>query len=152
MGKSGRVKFALLLPVLLLLSACSSLEDATPSVPPASPIPTGDSPLPIGDSPLDEPFSPLEAPPAETEQKALERLAELATAELADQLAVEADEIELIDTEAVQWPDSSLGCPEPGMMYAQVITPGYILTLEVDGQRYVFHTDSDQRVVRCEEG
>jgi hypothetical protein len=152
MGKPGRAKYALLLPALLLLGACSSLEDATPSKPPTSPIPTGESPLPVGDSPLDEPFSPLDAPSAESEQKALERLAELATAELADQLAVETEEIELIETEAVQWPDSSLGCPQPGMMYAQVITPGYRLMLEVDGQVYVFHTDSSQRVVRCDEG
>ncbi len=151
MRRPGRVKYALLLPALLLLSACSSLEEATPSVPPPSPKPTGDSPLPIGDSPLDEPLSPLDAPSAETQQETVERLAELARTELADQLAVEAEEIELTKTEAIQWPDSSLGCPEPGMMYAQVITPGYRLTLEVDGQEYVFHTDSGQRVVRCED-
>ena len=27
--------------------------------------------------------------------------------------------------EAVEWPDGSLGCPELGVMYIQVITPGY---------------------------
>jgi hypothetical protein len=30
------------------------------------------------------------------------------------------------------WPDSSIGCPQPGMAYAQIITPGYILTLDTD--------------------
>jgi hypothetical protein len=30
------------------------------------------------------------------------------------------------------WPDASLGCPEPGHAYAQIITPGYVVTLDTD--------------------
>ena len=30
---------------------------------------------------------------------------------------------------AVEWPDSSLGCPQQGRSYLQVITPGYLVSL-----------------------
>jgi hypothetical protein len=35
------------------------------------------------------------------------------------------------------------------MLYMQVITPGYRVTLEHNGQRYQVHTDAGQRAVRC---
>ena len=49
--------------------------------------------------------------------------------------------------EAVQWPDSSLGCPQPGMLYAQVVTPGYLIVLAVEDQTYEYHADLDRLVV-----
>ena len=57
----------------------------------------------------------------------------------------------LISFEPVEWNDSSLGCPEPDMMYAQVITPGYRLVFEYQGQQYEYHTNLDgSSVVECE--
>ena len=35
------------------------------------------------------------------------------------------DELTVGDSEAVEFSDSSLGCPQPGMAYLQVITPGH---------------------------
>lgn len=32
--------------------------------------------------------------------------------------------------------DASLGCPEPGMAYAQVLTPGHVVGVEADGRRF----------------
>ena len=46
---------------------------------------------------------------------------------LADELEVDAGSFRLGSSESVQWSDASLGCPQEGMMYAQVITPGYKL-------------------------
>jgi hypothetical protein len=51
--------------------------------------------------------------------------------------------------EAVDWSDTSLGCPEPGMAYAQVITPGYLIVLGAAGQTYEYHTDEHSSVVLC---
>lgn len=46
--------------------------------------------------------------------------------------------------------DSSLGCPEPGMSYTQVVTSGYIVLLQAGGQQYEYHTDhSGETVVAC---
>ena len=36
-------------------------------------------------------------------------------------------------------------------MYAQVITPGYLITLEANGQQYEYHTNETNVVVLCEE-
>jgi len=50
------------------------------------------------------------------------------------------------------WSDTSLGCPRPGMFYAQVITPGYLITLEVKGEKYEYHTDLERIILCREEG
>ena len=49
---------------------------------------------------------------------------------LAEKLGIAADVPQLIVFEPVDWPDTSLGCPEPGKVYAQVITPGFRLVFE----------------------
>lgn len=78
-------------------------------------------------------------------------LVERATQELAA-LGIEEDAT-VRTVEAIDWPDSSLGCPQPGMMYAQVITPGYRMVLEAGGEEYVFHASSgaDANLVLCED-
>ena len=75
---------------------------------------------------------------------------QLAVEDLADRLGVAPEEIQVVSVEAMEWSDASLGCPQPGMMYAQVITPGYQVMLEVDGQEYAYHTDTGNHVVLCE--
>jgi hypothetical protein len=53
---------------------------------------------------------------------------------------------------AMDWPDTSLGCPDPERMYAQVITPGYLVVLGHAAKSYEYHTDAGERVVLCVEG
>ncbi|MCL5264920.1 MAG: hypothetical protein M1343_06980 [Chloroflexi bacterium] len=52
--------------------------------------------------------------------------------------------------EKKDWPDTSLACPQGGMTYLQVITPGYRLLLEALGKTYEYHTDLAGRVALCE--
>jgi len=73
-----------------------------------------------------------------------------AIADLADRLSLDEDAIELLSAEAVVWSDSSLGCPEPGMMYAQVIVEGMKIVLDVDGQTYHYHYGGDRAPFLCE--
>ncbi len=68
---------------------------------------------------------------------------------LAAELGCEPEALGVVDVEPVEWSDSALGCPQPGMMYMQVITPGFRVTLEQAGQRYVLHTDGGRRAVHC---
>jgi hypothetical protein len=70
--------------------------------------------------------------------------------DLAGRLDVPTKDIELIQHEEVFWRDASLGCPQPGMVYAQVITAGYLITLEANGQKYEYHADASQYVFLCE--
>ena len=60
----------------------------------------------------------------------------------AEQLGVSAEEIAMVSIEAIEWPDSALGCPQPDMVYAAVITPGYQVTITAQGTTYLVHTDS----------
>ncbi len=51
----------------------------------------------------------------------------------------------------VEWGDTSLGCPMPGMVYAQVVTPGFRLVFEYQGRQNEYHTDRDgSSVVACD--
>jgi hypothetical protein len=77
------------------------------------------------------------------------QVTELARATLAQELGVNAADITVVSVDEQEWSDSSLGCPKEGEVYLQVITPGYLVTLEAQGQRYQYHTDSGGRVVRC---
>ena len=73
-----------------------------------------------------------------------------AVTDLSEQTGLPADQITLVSIEAVEWRDSSLGCPEEGFMYAQVITPGYKIVLEAAGQEYIYHTDQGPNAVLCQ--
>lgn len=47
--------------------------------------------------------------------------------------------------------DASLGCPQEGQMYAQVVTPGYIFLFTYQGVTYEYHTSQDgSTVILCE--
>jgi hypothetical protein len=79
-----------------------------------------------------------------------QRLVELAEEDLARRLDLSVSQIRLMSIEAVEWPDASLGCPQPGMMYSQVVTPGFLIVLEAAGQTYEYHTDRNCSVVMCQ--
>jgi len=80
---------------------------------------------------------------------AADPLVELAKADLADRKGIDKEDITVVSVKGVNWPDASLGCPEPGMVYAQVITPGYRIMLSHAGKTYEYHTDRSNRVVLC---
>ena len=61
---------------------------------------------------------------------------------LAGELEADEGELKLDGSESVQWSDASLGCPQEGMMYAQVITPGYRLVFYLAGASHAVHTNS----------
>lgn len=66
---------------------------------------------------------------------------------VAMETGVAATTLTLTSIEAVEWPDSSLGCPQPGAMYMQVITPGYQITLTAaNGTVYAVHSGSTPTV------
>ena len=158
-----RLRTAYVVPGLLLILAlvgCTPIAELTPEpIPTTPPQPTADAPPPTrpapaetparqpGTSPLPEPrtspISPLPSPPAPA--------AAAAVAHLADELGITPQEVTVLASEPVEWSDTSLGCPQPGMMYAQVITPGYSFLLDAAGEHYEVHTDlTGQSVVICQ--
>lgn len=72
-----------------------------------------------------------------------------AVTDLANNLGVDPATIVVTDEHEVTWPDSSLGCPEPGMQYLQQLTNGVLLVLEVDGTRYEYHGGGGRPLFLC---
>lgn len=73
-----------------------------------------------------------------------------ALAQAATDLGVVPDQLTIVAVEARDWPDSSLGCPQPGRAYSQIITPGYRLVVRANGQEYEYHTSArTTMIVRC---
>jgi hypothetical protein len=57
----------------------------------------------------------------------------------------------LTTKDALDWPDSALGCPAPGMMYSQIVTSGFKLIYSDGAKTYEVHTDrSGNRAVLCQ--
>jgi hypothetical protein len=80
----------------------------------------------------------------------LESLIEKAKEDLAQRLSISVTQVSLVESIEVEWSDSSLDCPQPGMEYLQVITPGYRILLEVNGTNYEYHSNRDAYIVYCD--
>ena len=59
--------------------------------------------------------------------------------DLAGRLGISAADVTVVDARAVTWGDGSLGCPQPGMMYTQVLVDGTLVVLKAGGQQYEYH-------------
>ena len=79
---------------------------------------------------------------------AQERAAQL----LAGELGVAVAGLKVVSTTAMTWSDASLGCPQPDMGYAQVVTPGYlVLFRDSEGTEYKVHTnEGGSSVIVCD--
>jgi hypothetical protein len=69
---------------------------------------------------------------------------------LAVRVKVDPRDFKLVEVSPVEWPDASLGCPEKGMVYAQVVTAGHRVILGTGDNRYEVHVAGD-KAVRCGE-
>lgn len=76
--------------------------------------------------------------------------AALAFADLARRTGVDPSAIKVVKAEAVTWNDGSLGCPQPGMVYPQVLIEGYRLVLEANGVTYAYHAAAYGDFFYCE--
>jgi hypothetical protein len=166
----GKIYLAVIISCLALVTVGCGARDTGEDIPPVisveaqamtevtkkpEPTPMAEIVEPI--SPV-SPISPTEKtvmmPPIHKNVEPIKGSEETLTAAIADlvkQTGIPADEITLISMEAVEWSDASLGCPQEGYMYAQVITPGYLIILEAQGQQYEYHTDQTTNVVLCQE-
>lgn len=78
-----------------------------------------------------------------------DELINLAKKDLAQNLNIDESEISVTKVEKKEWPNASLGCPKPGKFYAQVVTPGFLLTLTAQEQTYTYHT-SLKEITTCD--
>lgn len=57
-------------------------------------------------------------------------------AEAAGLAGVDPADTRVVTAQQMEWPDGSLGCAEPGMVYTQAIVPGYWVIIEAGGDGY----------------
>jgi hypothetical protein len=74
----------------------------------------------------------------------------IAKKQLAKQHDIDSSTLNVISSEPFTWPDSSLGCAKPGQMSSQVMTPGFVVTIESDKGTFVLHATT-QRAVMCDQ-
>ena len=67
---------------------------------------------------------------------------------LAALLKLTPADLKVVQAESVLWRDGCLGVSTPGMMCAQVITPGYRVVVSAGGKQYEFHTDQSGSAIR----
>lgn len=70
----------------------------------------------------------------------------------ATDLEVSVEEITVTTASRVVWRDSSLGCPQPGQVYMQVLTDGYHVLLDSPEGQLDYRADLGGRIVTCEDG
>ena len=79
----------------------------------------------------------------------LQVLVEKAREDLAKRLSIPLSQIDLVEAADVVWSNASLGCPQPGMMYADVLTPGVLIVLNANGQEYEYHAGKSSDLFLC---
>lgn len=146
-----RIWGAALVTVVFSISGCSGGDTLTPeTLPTLTPRP---SVVYMSPTPLIQVGPPIDTPQATSESPAIvgdqATFVQGAINALATALNVPAPSISLVSVNAVQWQDSSLGCPQPGQAYVQAITPGYVIILKAKDDDYEVHVDHDQHYVVC---
>lgn len=156
---------------LFFVAACSSEDaaiDTTPAAEPTStvvgpqteaPGPTPEEPTPDGDDDMTQPpevAGELEGGTVvvsytgEGFPTELTGIINLAKTDLAARRSVEPSAIAVASVEEVVWSNASLGCPLPGMSYAQVSTDGLRIVLTLDGENFDYRSGGLGEPSLCE--
>lgn len=149
-------------PAVLVLAAAALLAGCSAAASPATPTPAGAAgATPGASAPAGRPSDlPIKVPPLATVPSTAQPImgeapAELISAARADLAGrvttTAATGAAVVRSEAVAWPDGSLGCRVPGEFYPQVVTPGYWIVLAVDGKEYDYRATETGRVHLCKQ-
>ncbi len=141
------------------------LEGTRAGVAPASPEGVAVTPLPRittavtpdaslvispSTTPIDEEEKVANTPAMPTPpDPAMQRLVEQAKADLARRLSITEDRIELVSALQVDWPDTSMGCPQPGGEYLHVWVVGELIRLRAEGRVYEYHSGPNRPPFLC---
>lgn len=113
--------------LILLTTACAREAAPTEEATESSDLPTS-TPAPTEPDSEEIQIGPVE---------------ETVIKQLAANLGLEEDDITVISSEETEFGDACLGVVMEGVMCAQVVTPGWVIVLEADGNQYEYHTSED---------
>jgi hypothetical protein len=127
---------ALFLGLPTLLIACATAQQASPVMPPTRlPYVTESEGGPAG-----IPVASASVP------RAVRRAV---VADAARRFKVDESAVVLVRAEQVTWPDASLGCPEPGMAYTQMLVAGFRIVAKTTEGELTYHADERGRIALC---
>ena len=69
---------------------------------------------------------------------------------ISETMSVPLESIEIKSVEQKDWPNACLGLPEGEEVCAEAITPGWLLTFNVNNQEYKYRVDQTGTVIRQE--
>jgi hypothetical protein len=72
-----------------------------------------------------------------------------AVVDAARRTGLNASTLQVIGSEAVTWPDGSLGCPEPGVMYTKAPVPGFRVRIQAGDTVLDYHASQRGYLVHC---
>ncbi len=128
---------------VLILSACAP-QSATDSPQPATPAQIPLSTPPVLATPTHIPVDlPPVHPPLPRGTGDLTPAQQMAVSSLSRTLNLPADQISVVSTDAVTWPDGCMGIQRIGVMCMRGPVPGFKIVLQANGKQYEFHTNED---------
>lgn len=80
----------------------------------------------------------------------LQKIVTQAKNDLANRLAIDPEQIELLEAASVTWPDGSLGCPQPDMLYTQLQVDGIRIRFRAGEHIYEYHGGGGRAPFLCE--
>ncbi len=92
-----------------------------------------------------------EDPTPEDPTHTLYEVEQAAMEELSDKTGIPVEEMVVVEAQSTEWSDACLGLGEPDEVCAQVITPGWELTIHAEGEYYVVRTDESGGTIRVEQ-
>lgn len=123
----------------LVLAGCGTAQDDTGTTDEPAQDSTTTSAPDVTSPPSDDPSNTVH--PNDNVQFAI--------SDLAERVGSDQSEISVVSVEEVEWPDTSLGCPDPKKAYAQMLVNGYDIILEVDGKEYHYHGAAGEDPFYC---
>ena len=128
-----------LLATALIVAGCSSA--ASPSIVAPSPTPAvSATPIALENGSMSPGTSDVPA-----------SIIDAVVADIAKTAGVPADQITVVSAESVTFPDGSLGCPQPGLAYTQMVVDGYKIVAKVEETVYDYR-GSGSSFKRCTTG
>ncbi len=134
---------ALIASTLLVWGCAAPAPIPVPTTPPGSTLPPTASSSAVAPSPV-----ALSSPSPSTRGQAAR---DAALKDAADHLGINQSQLTVDQMQEKEWSDASLGCPRQGVLYAQVITPGFLIVISGAGKQLEYHTDERGRAVLCAE-
>ena len=70
--------------------------------------------------------------------------------QISQNLGVAIENMKITNVEKMDWPNGCLGLPQGNEVCTEAITPGWLLTFNIDGKEYKYRVDKTGTVIRQE--